>query len=109
MKARAKIKAGKIVRAKRAVRSKRRFITRAEALKLAKQHVRKRLFKGAVVKPFEEANVRPSYPGVEDWPKGGAWAVFYNSTGMVFRSSRVVLVSKQTGRAFYDGSANDEG
>lgn len=109
MNARTKTKDDKTVKTKCSPRVKRSFITRAVALRLAKQHVHKRLFKAAVVKPFEEANVRPSYPGIEDWPKGGAWAVFYNSDGAVLRSSSVVLVSKETGRAFYDGSANDEG
>ena len=29
--------------------------------------------------------------------------------GMMLRSSRIILISKKTGRVLYDGSANDEG
>lgn len=29
--------------------------------------------------------------------------------GEVLRSSRIIMVSKQTGKVLYDGSANDEG
>jgi len=29
--------------------------------------------------------------------------------GIMLRSSRVILISKKTGRVLYDGSANDEG
>ncbi|SIR04120.1 hypothetical protein SAMN05920897_12811 [Alkalispirochaeta americana] len=31
------------------------------------------------------------------------------SDGLILRSSRLLLISKQTGEVLYDGSANDEG
>jgi len=41
------------------------------------------------------------------------WCVFVpwgdGLDGSMLRSSRIILVSKQTGKVTYDGSANDEG
>ena len=46
-------------------------------------------------------------------PREPFWCVYVSRNdgmdGMVFRSSRVVLVSKATGKILYDGDAGDEG
>jgi hypothetical protein len=85
-------------------RSRRRFITRAEALLLAGRHVLDRMFKGATVRDGEEARINTYNIRHKD-----TWVVYKNCALTGLRASDVVVVCKRTGRVLYEGSAGDEG
>jgi len=56
---------------------------------------------------------KPDNCRIYNMPSEPCWFVYapwlYEGEGMGLRSSRVILVSKLTGKILYDGSANDEG
>jgi len=94
---------------KSAMRPKRRsgkvkFITRAEARRLAERYVLNRMFKGATVRDGAEAG--GSIYGVRS---EDTWVVYKNPRVSALRSADVVVICKRTGRVLYEGSACDEG
>jgi hypothetical protein len=56
---------------------------------------------------------KPPNINVYNLPEEPIWFVFVpwndGKDGMMLRSSHLLLISKLTGRIFFDGSANDEG
>lgn len=56
---------------------------------------------------------KPSNCHIYAMPKEPCWFIYVpwgdECEGSMLRSSRVILVSKQTGKVLYDGSARDEG
>jgi hypothetical protein len=88
-------------------KNRRRFITRAEALRRAKQYTTDRMFKGAAVR--DGATVRLGIYFRGGWTAKDVWVVYKNPDGSALKSSEVVLVCKSTGRVLYEGSAGDEG
>lgn len=107
-KARNKLKkaAGKLARRPKP-RSKTKFITRAEARRLAERHVLNRMFKGATVRDGAEAKLCIYIRG--DWSVKDTWVVYKNPKENALKSADVILVCKRTGRVLYEGSAGDEG
>ena len=85
-------------------KSRRRFITRAGALRRAGRHVLDRMFKGATVRDGEEARINTYNVRLKD-----TWVVYKNCAMTGLRASDVVVVCKRTGRVLYEGSAGDEG
>jgi hypothetical protein len=85
-------------------RSRKRFITAAEARQLATRYVLNRMFRGAPVQ--DDAKV-PWY--VHNVRREDVWLVYKNQPELLLQSSDVVVVCKRTGRILYEGSANDEG
>lgn len=64
--------------------------------------------------PLRDFSVLPEKPDnahIFNAPTEPAWYVFcpWNDGHLMLRSSRVIAISKRTGRVLYDGSANDEG
>ena len=106
--ARRKIRRGAVKTFKRPMprrgRSRRRFITRAGALRRAARHVLDRMFKGAMVRDGEEARINAYNIRRED-----TWVVYKNCALTGLRASEVVVICKRTGRVLYEGSAGDEG
>jgi hypothetical protein len=57
----------------------------------------------------------PSNPGIHIYamPTEPCWFVYApwgdKFDGIMLRSSRVIIISKQSGKVLYDGSTNDEG
>ena len=85
-------------------RSRKRFITAAEARRLATRYVLNRIFKGAAVR--DGAKVRWYVFNVR---REDVWLVYKNCHEMLLRSSDVVVVCKRTGRILHEGSVGDEG
>ena len=99
-KARRKLKKGEGKSAKRPKPRKAKFITRAEARRLAARHVVKRLFKGATVRDGTEAILN-----IYNVRRKDTWVVSKITGFPGFRSSEVVIICKRTGRVLYDGPA----
>lgn len=65
--------------------------------------------------PIEEFQIYDSMPtnwsiyGASADEPGECWYVRTPCTGTGLRSSRAIIISRQTGEVIYDGSANDEG
>src|SRR5437660_117724 len=97
-KARRKLKkaAGKSAKRLKPRRGKKHFITRAEARRRAERHVLNRLFKGSTVR--NGAKVRLGIYIRGNWTGKDVWVVYKNCGEIAFKSSRVVLVCKRTGR-----------
>ena len=85
-------------------KSRRRFITRAGALRRAGRHVLDRMFKGATVRDGAEARINAYNVRHKD-----TWVVYKNCAMTGLRASDVVVICKRTGRVLYEGSAGDEG
>ena len=85
-------------------KSRRRFITRAGALRRAGRHVLDRMFKDATVRDGEEACINAYNVRRRD-----TWVVYKNCATMGLRASDVVVICRRTGRVLYEGSAGDEG
>ena len=103
-KARRKLKKAAGKSAKRVRPRRGKFITRAEARRLAGRHVLNRMFKGATVRDGVEAG--GNLYGVR---RKDTWVVYKNPRVSAFRSADVVVVCQRTGRVLYEGSAHDEG
>ena len=86
------------------------FITRAEALRRAEQHVLERMFKGATVKDGKTARWSV-YDATGRLAREEVWLVCPNPErpGNELRSSQIIAVCKRTGRVLFEGSAHDEG
>ena len=92
-------------------RSRVRFITAAEARRRAERHVLKRVFKGAKVRDGKRANWHV-YDQTGKLAGKEVWLVYPKPDQReiaVLRSSEIIVVCKRTGRALYEGTANDEG
>jgi hypothetical protein len=85
-------------------RSRKRFITAAEARRRAIRYVLNRIFKGAAVR--DGAKMRWH---IFNLRREDVWLVYKNCHDMLLRSSDVVVVCKRAGRILHEGSANDEG
>jgi len=62
---------------------------------------------------FSICGKKPQNINVYNLPREPSWFIFApwgdGKDGAILRSSRLILVSKLTGKILYDGSANDEG
>jgi hypothetical protein len=91
-------------------KSRKRFISPAEARRRAERHVLKRMFRGATVRDGNTARWRVYDPTGKLAGKD-VWLVYPNPEQPLteLRSSQLIAVCKRTGRVLYDGSAGDEG
>ncbi|MDD5476134.1 MAG: hypothetical protein PHU03_06430 [Syntrophales bacterium] len=87
-------------------------ITRQKALENALHHIIRRI-QSSNVDGWECYEDQPANCRIYNMPKEPCWFVYVpwgdGYDGCMLRSSRVILVSKQTGKILYDGSAGDEG
>ena len=91
------------------------FITKEEALRLARQHLTDPAYECGSVVDGAVANLGCIYiPTRVDWSFKDTWVVYKNrplrdGEMPVFSSSEIVAVCKRTGKVLYEGSAGDEG
>ena len=91
------------------------FVTKEEAVRLARQHIVDPAYECGGVVDGAVANLGLIYiPGRVDWSVKDVWVVYKChkqpvDAVAVLTSSQVVFVCKRTGKVLYEGWAGDEG
>lgn len=93
-----------------AVTNKSKIIDKKSALKIAMEEVSK--LRTPDQRKFKVYSRKPAHLHIYGMPSEPCWFVYapWNDgyDGAMLRSSRIILISKKTGRVVYDGPANDE-
>ena len=81
-------------------------ITKQKALEIAAQVCKsdRKEFHCYSKKP-KNCAIYATFPGEPCWYVSAAW----DDAPLTLRSSRMIVISRMTGKVFYDGSAGDEG
>ncbi len=82
-------------------------ITKQKALEIAAQVCKDRKEFHCYSKKPERCSIYGDIPDEPCWFVYAPWGD--RKDGMMLRSSRVIVISRMTGKVFHDGSAGDEG